>query len=168
VADADVAAFAESIELAAVNAYGSIAPLLPSDLKPVGELFAKHHQDHANAFRAVAGEAARGVPNNALAAALAARLRGVTDRDAALDFAFGLENQIAATYAWALTVVQGIDLASVMATVLPIQSAHAGVLGVSLGKASRDLFPTGALIASAVGGASDEGLGFDPVRFPVG
>ena len=60
--DTIIAGYAQSIELAAVAAYAAAAGALPSDVRPVGELFAGHHQEHADAFGAVAGDDARPRP----------------------------------------------------------------------------------------------------------
>jgi rubrerythrin len=165
--DEDLAAFAQSVELAAVAAYGLAAPALTPATRPVGELFAKHHQDHADAFGAVAMSKAVSKPNAALVTALTPSLQAVTDETSALELAFVLENQAAATYAFGLTAAAGDAAIAVMATILPIESEHAAVLGAALGKPVPDIFVTGAFESASVGDGTDPTKGIDPARFPV-
>lgn len=167
IGDVDVAVFAESVELAAVAAYQMAAGVLSAETKPVGELFAQHHQDHAGAFAALAGEAATVRPNAALVGALTPQLEAIDSEQAALEFAFVLENQAAATYAFGLTVLTLPEAIKGTSTILPVESAHAGVLGAALGKDLAGMFPTDAFILAQVGDGSDPDQGLDPARFPV-
>ena len=165
--DEDLAAFAQSIELAAVAAYGMAAAALSSATKPVGQLFATHHQQHADAFGAVAGSKAVKGPNQALVTALTPALQAVKDEKGALELAFGLENQAAETYAFGLTAATGSDAVSGMATILPIEAEHAAILGVALGMSVPDIFVNGAFESAAVGDGSSIKKGLDPSVFPV-
>jgi rubrerythrin len=165
--DEDLAAFAQSLELAAVAAYEAAAPALSSATLPVAQLFLSHHQDHAAAFGAVAGSKAVDGPNQALIEALTPALQAVSDEAGALELAFGLENQAAATYAFGLTAATGMDAIAGMATILPIESEHAAVLGFALGKSLEDIFVNGAFESAAVGDGSDIARGIDPALFPV-
>ena len=72
--DEDLAAFAQSVELAAVQAYGAAAPALSAGTRPVALLFQQHHQQHADAFGAVAKGKAVKTANAKLLAALAPAL----------------------------------------------------------------------------------------------
>jgi rubrerythrin len=165
--DEDLAAFAQSVELAAVAAYGMAAAALSPATKPVGELFAMHHQQHADAFGAVAGSKAVDAPNAALVTALTPALQAVKDEKGALTLAFGLENQAAETYAFGLTAATGMDAIAGMATILPIEAEHAAILGVALGMSVPDIFINGAFESAAVGDGSDIKKGLDPTLFPV-
>jgi rubrerythrin len=165
--DEDLAAFAQSVELAAVAAYEMAAAALSATTKPVGELFAMHHQQHADAFAAVAGSKAVDGPNQALVTALTPALEAVTDEKSALELAFGLENQAAATYAFGLTAATGADAVAGMATILPIESEHAAILGVALGLSVPDIFVNGAFEGASVGDGTDITKGIDPAKFPV-
>lgn len=163
--DVDIAVFAESVELAAVAAYTAAAGKLSKEVLPVGQMFLKHHQDHAAAFATLAGSGATGKPNAKLVEALTPTLNGLKDEAAALDFAFTLENQAADTYAFALTALTLEAAYKGTATILPIESAHAGVLGMALAKDLKAIFPT-AFIPATVG-AGEPGKGLDPGAFPV-
>jgi hypothetical protein len=167
VTDADIAVFAESVELAAVAAYGMAAPVLSAATKDVATLFQSHHQAHAEAFASLSGGKATGKPNAKLVTALTPMLTAIKDEAGALEFAFVLENQAASTYAFALTVLMDKAAYSGTATILPIESAHAGVLGAALGKQLDAIFPTGAFIAAEVGDGTDVKKGIDPAIYPV-
>ena len=163
--DQSIAGYAQSIELAAVAAYTAAAPLLTAATLPVAELFMSHHQQHADAFGAVAGASAVSEPNAALIAAVSPTLAALTDEMGALEFAFVLEGQAAYTYAAALTLLQDPAYAAATATILPIEAQHQVVLGLALGKDVTDVFPTGAFEAAALGDGSDPLKGLDPAVF---
>jgi rubrerythrin len=165
--DEDLAAFAQSVELAAVAAYEAAAAALSADTLPVAQLFLMHHQQHADAFGVVAGSKAVDGPNQALVTAITPALEAVKDEKGALELAFGLENQAAATYAFGLTAATGADAIAGMATILPIESEHAAILGVALGMAVPDIFVNGAFEGASVGDGSDITKGLDPTLFPV-
>jgi hypothetical protein len=168
ITDEDLAAFAQSVELAAVAAYGMAAAALSAATKPVGMLFQTHHQQHADAFGAVAKTKAVKGPNQKLVAALTPALQAVKDEKGALELAFTLENQAAETYAFGLTVASGAAAIGGMATILPIESEHAAVLGAALGKSPADIFVNGAFESASVGDGKDVKKGIDPTIFPVG
>jgi rubrerythrin len=165
--DVDIAVFAESVELAAVAAYMKAAGVLSAGTMPVGELFARHHQDHAQAFAALTGGKATGKANAKLVMALTPQLSAIKTEAQALDFAFVLEQQATETYAFALTALTVEPAYKGTATILPIESAHAGVLGSALGKDLKAMFPTDAFITATVGDGSDPTKGLDPAAFPV-
>ncbi|MCU1400268.1 MAG: hypothetical protein JWN62_3377 [Acidimicrobiales bacterium] len=163
--DKAIAGYAQSVELAAVAVYTMAAPLLTSATLPVAQMFLAHHQAHADAFGAVAGDKAVKVPNAKLVAAVGPTLAGLKTEADALGFAFVLEGQAAYTYAAALTLLQDPAYAAATATILPIEAQHQTVLGIALGKAVTDVFPTGAFESSALGDGSDPLKGLDPATF---
>ena len=170
--DTVIAGYAQSVELAAVAAYGAAAPKLSGDVLAVAQLFASHHQDHADAFGAVAGDDARPEANAKLVAAVQPTLDAVAAADASddltkqiLTFAKTVENQAAYTYAYALTALKDPAYAAATSTILPIEAQHATVLSVALGEGADMWFPTGAFESSAVGDGSDPLKGFDPATF---
>ena len=163
--DQSIAGFAQSVELAAVAAYTAAAPLLTAGTLPVAELFLSHHQQHADAFGAVAGTRAVSEPNAALIAALSPALAALTDEMGALEFAFVLEGQAAYTYAAALTLLQDPAFAAATATILPIEAQHQVVLGLALGKDVTAVFPTGAFESASLGDGTDPLKGLDPAVF---
>lgn len=164
--DTKIAGYAQGVELAAVEAYKAAAGVLSAATKPVGELFARHHQEHADAFGSVAGADKASGPNQKLLAAVKPQLDAIRDEKGALAFARVLENQAAYTYAAALTLLQDKSFAAATATILPIESQHATVLSIALGMTDPgSLFPTGAFESAALGDGSDPKAGLDPAKF---
>lgn len=142
--DVDLAAFAESVELAAVAAYGAAIDtgLLDSAVVDVAELFAEHHEEHAAAFAGVAGDAGTGEANQAVIDVFSPLIGEATDQAALLQIAQDLENGAAATYFFSLGVLQDLEAAAAVATILPIESQHAVVLGQALGQDLTEYVPT--------------------------
>ncbi len=163
--DQTIAGYAQSVELAAVAAYAAAAPVLSAATLPVAELFMMHHQQHADAFGAVAGSKAVTEANKTLIAAVTPALQAIKDEMGALEFAFVLEGQAAYTYAAALTLLQDPAYAAATATILPIEAQHAVVLGLALGKEVTDVFPTGAFESASLGDGTDPLKGLDPAVF---
>ncbi len=142
--DGDIAAFAESVELAAVAAYTVAAESgkLDAAVVEVGTMFAGHHQEHAGAFAGLSGGAATGMPNATILAAFGPMLQAAPDQAALLEIAFGLEQAAAATYLFALGALADPGAAAATATVLPVESQHAVVLGTALGKSFDEFMPS--------------------------
>lgn len=171
--DTVIAGYAQSVELAAVAAYQAAAPKLSGDVLAVATLFASHHQDHADAFGAVAGDDARPEPNAKLVAAVTPTLEAVAAAVKAgtdvttdvLKFALTVENQAAYTYAAALTLLQDPAYAAATSTILPIEAQHATVIALALGEGPDAWFPTGAFESAALGDGTDPKAGFDPAVF---
>jgi rubrerythrin len=168
--DTVIAGYAQSVELAAVAAYTAAAGALPDAVRPVGELFASHHQDHADAFGAVAGDDAQPEPNAALVELVTPTLEMVAGGGVPLEdilrFARTLENQAAYTYAFALTALSDPAYAAATSTILPVETAHATVLSIAAGDTDfESLFPTGAFEVATVGDGTDPLAGLDPAVF---
>jgi hypothetical protein len=168
--DTAIAGYAQSVELAAVAAYMAAAPALPAEVRPVGELFASHHQDHADAFGSVAGDDAQPEANAALVAAVTPTLQAVAGGGVPLAdilrFARTLENQATYTYAYALTALQDPAFAAATSTILPVEAAHATVLSIAAGDVDfGQLFPTDAFEVAVVGDGTDPLAGLDPAVF---
>ena len=160
--DVDVASFAASVELAAVDAYqAAIDSGLVTDaaVGAAAATFQSHHAEHAAAFNglAVQNGAAEVGSNQAVLAAFGPMLQAATDQAALLEIAYQLEEGAASTYLFALGVLTVPEAYSATATILPIESQHATVLGTVLGK------PPSAHLPSFV---STNGA-LDPAAFPI-
>lgn len=134
--DADIAAFAESIELAAVEAYKAAAASGKVKTKAVGDaagVFLGHHQEHAAAFASATGGKATGAPNPKLVKSLGDALSKAADENAVVQIALDTENAAAATYLFALGALKSEDALKLTASILPIESAHAVTLAQVLG-----------------------------------
>ncbi|HEX7276963.1 MAG TPA: ferritin-like domain-containing protein [Acidimicrobiales bacterium] len=165
--DGDIAAFAASVELTAVAAYTMAAESgkLQPAVKDVGVMFAGHHQAHADAFNGAAGAKAVTAPNAKLLAALGPDLTKAlaADQAAILEFAMTVENAAAATYLFALGALQSAAALKLTASILPVESQHAVVLGTALGKSGKDLFPAG----GTNNGFETDAAALRPDKFPV-
>lgn len=157
--DGDIAAFAESVELAAVEAYKAAAGSgkLEAAVVEVGTMFAGHHAEHAKAFGGASGGAAKGKPNAKLLAAVGDQLKKAGDQKGILQIAYDLEEAAAATYLFALGALKSKAALQLTASILPVESQHAVVLGSALGKPATDYVPTFQTSDKAV----------DPAKFPV-
>ena len=167
-ADAALAAFLQSIELAVTDEYDKLAGFLSDTTKPTVAAFQAHHKEYANALAKQAGTSAVAGPNITLTFILGARAGSVTDEKGALSMALDVENQVAETYAFSLTTLTSVELIHLVATILPVVTGHAAVLGSSIGLTTAALFPNGALEGTTVGDGSDPKLGYDPASFPIG
>jgi rubrerythrin len=157
--DTDIAAFAQSVELAAVAAYGAAAErgLLDAATVEVATMFAGHHQDHADAFGAVAGDMAPDEANQAVLDAFGPMIEEAADAAALLQIAYDLEEGAAATYVFALGALQDPANAAATATILPVEAQHAVVLGQALELDQADYLPPFETDTAAL----------DPAEFPV-
>jgi hypothetical protein len=158
--DAGLAAFAESVELAAVEAYKAAASsgkvTTPAVLE-AATTFAGHHTEHAAAFGAAAGSSATKKPNAKLLEAVGPQLGAAADEAAVLEIAYGLENAAAATYLFALGALTSKEALQLTASILPVESQHAVVLGSVLGKPATDFIP----------GFETVDLAVDPAKYPI-
>jgi rubrerythrin len=157
--DGDIAAFAESVELAAVEAYKAAAgsgKLQPAVVE-VGTMFAGHHAEHAKAFGGASGGKAKGKANAKLLTAVGDQLKGAADQAAILAIAFDLETAAAATYMFALGALKSEAALALTASILPVESQHAVVLGSALGKPATEYVPS----------FETQDKALDPVKFPV-
>lgn len=144
ISDGDLAAFAESVELAAVAAYGAAGEtgLLDPAVLDVANTFAGHHQEHAGAFAGVAGDAATGEANQAVLDVFAPLIGDAADQAALLQIAQDLENGAASTYFFSLGILQDPTNAVAVATILPVEAQHAVVLGQALGQDLGEYVPS--------------------------
>ena len=136
----DLAVFAASVEYAAVAAYGAAAESGKVTTPAVGDaatLFADHHQQHGDAF---AGIVQRDdiEANPGLLEAVGGQIADAPDEAAVLEIAYGVENAAAATYLFALGVLDDVTAAEAMASILPVEAQHAITLGFVLGKPLDD------------------------------
>jgi hypothetical protein len=151
--DAGIAAFAESVELAAVEAYKAAAASGKVTTKAVldaATTFAGHHAEHAAAFGGAAGSAATKKPNAKLLTAVGGQLQSAPDEKAVIKLAYDLENAAAATYLFALGALTSVEALQLTASILPVEAQHAVVLGNVLGLPATDYVPPFETTAAAV------------------
>lgn len=160
--DEDLAAFGESVERFAIDVYERGIDFLSEDLAPLLQTFRGHHQEHADAFAALAGSAATGQANAGLLDALNPVIDAFSTQNEVLRFARDLENQLTVTCGHLLTLLDEPDVVAATATILPIEASHAVELSYELQEGPELWFPSGALESS------DITFGYDPTVFPVG
>lgn len=131
--DADIAAFAASLEYAAVATYTAASgtgKLTTPAVAAAATLFAAQHKAHGGAFAAAsADKILPDSPNKTVLTALTTRL---TQSDAEMDIvklAFEVENAAAATYQFTLGALETVRYQQLAAPILPIEAGHAAVLG---------------------------------------
>lgn len=125
----ELASFLQSVELAAVEAYGLVAAMsfVPDEVRGVVLAFQQHHRDHAQAIAGQAGKAALGLPNATLLEAVGPTLEAASDLAAVAELAASLEISAAATYLAALGEIRTADPIDLIASILPIEMRHAVV-----------------------------------------
>jgi hypothetical protein len=165
--DTDYAAFAESLELAMVALYNATLLKLTGENVATAARFRDHHQQHAQAYASLAAGKAKGVPNNTLVFIKTPDAQALTDEPSALSFLVTLENQMAETYAYGLSLLTSPDVYGRVITTLPVESEHAAVLGTVADLSPQALFITGPFENASVGDGSDPRRGFDMATFPV-
>ncbi|MGI8751599.1 MAG: ferritin-like domain-containing protein [Acidimicrobiales bacterium] len=133
--DKSIAAFAQSVELAAVMAYGTAAKTgkVTGAALTIAKTFAFHHQAHADAFGKFAGNTPKALANPKLAQNVDTMINNAADQPAILTIAYGLENAAAATYLAAIGALGDPAALQATASILPVESQHAVVLGHMLG-----------------------------------
>lgn len=143
--DLNLAIFAQTVELAAVALYqGAIATgKLSKAIADVATLFAGHHQDHAGQFGAFAGRAAKPRANQKLLDELTPKLVAATTERELLELARAVEEGAAATYVYALGVLESREAAAAVSTILPVEAQHSVALSFAI-DASDDAFLLGA------------------------
>lgn len=133
--DVAIAKFAESVELAAVAAYGAAAKTgkVTGANLTTAEAFAQQHMDHARAFGAYAGDSSKAVANPGLVKALGPQITSAATGTDIVTIAYGLENAAAATYLYAIGALGDPTALKLTGTILPVESQHAVVWGSVLG-----------------------------------
>jgi hypothetical protein len=142
--DAGIQAFAQSVELALVQAYAEVSSsgkVTTAEALEATTTFAQHHQEHAAALGDAAGSRATETPNRRLVNVFRADLRKASDEAAALDVMLRLENEAASTYLFALGSLEATAALQLAASVLPVESQHAVVLATLLQRDPRQTFP---------------------------
>ncbi|MBA2497170.1 MAG: ferritin-like domain-containing protein [Acidimicrobiia bacterium] len=165
--DTAIAAFAASVELAAVEAYSAAAGselITTAEILDAATLFSSHHQEHADGFNALAGGAEVEDPNPGLLEEVAGQLEQATDERGVLEIAFDLEQAAASTYLFALGALTTSAAYNAAASILPIEAQHAVVLATLLGKPAAEYLPSFESLDETEGTAA----ALDPDTFPVG
>jgi hypothetical protein len=136
----ELAAFAESVELAAASFYGLLRPRLsrPAAIS-AATAYARHHQDHANAIGPAGGPTRTGKPNITLLPTLTDQLGQAKTENDAIKIAYDLENSLASTYLFIIDSIDDSGDLKLAAAILPVEAQHAVVLGSLIGVSAKDV-----------------------------
>jgi len=136
-----VAVSAAALEYAAVEVYSAAAACgkLTPGVREAAVAFGSHHLEHGNAFAAIAKKSRNdiGASKDVLDSAVK-RLAAAAKEADVVAIAIGLENAAVSVYVNALGSVTDVSVIGSMASILPIESAHAVVLGQVLMLPSDD------------------------------
>ncbi|MDQ6840533.1 MAG: ferritin-like domain-containing protein [Actinomycetota bacterium] len=133
--DKSLVAFVGSVELAVVNAYGEAAKTgkVTGDALTIAKTFAAHHLSHASALGRSAGDTGKGQPNPKLTQSVTTMIDSAPDQTAILKIVYGLENAAASTYLFVIGALSDPNALKATASILPVESQHAVVIGNMLG-----------------------------------
>jgi hypothetical protein len=132
-ADADIAAFAASLEYTAVATYQAATAtglMTTTAVADFATSFAGQHKAHGDAFAgASGGKIAKDTPNKTLMEALTNQLRQAANETDVVELVYTIENAAAATYQFVLGELKDVSAQKLAASILPIEAGHAAVLG---------------------------------------
>lgn len=161
----EMAAHAMSIELAAVEAYKAAAAsgkVTTPAVAGAAATFMRHHQEHAAALGSLAGSLAVRTANKTLLQQVGDQITAAKDENAVVRVAYTVENAAAATYFVSLGAEKMTKrMAEAIASILPVESQHAVVLGTVLGLLPGTDAPELIPNFETIGGA------IDPAKFPA-
>jgi hypothetical protein len=142
--DAGLQAFAQSVELALIQAYTGVAATgkvtTPAALQATMSIV-QHHQEHARVLGDASASRATNTPNRRLASRFRTELRQASDEAATLDVLLRLENEAASTYVFVLGSLEATPALQLAASILPVESQHAVVLANLLQRDRAETFP---------------------------
>ena len=143
--DAGLQAFAQSVELALVQAYADVSAggrVTVSAALDATTTIAQHHQEHARALGEAAGSRATTEPNRRLVNRFRADLRDASDETRTLEVLLRLENEVASTYMFVLGSLEATSALQLAASILPVESQHAVVLAGLVQQRPARTFPS--------------------------
>jgi hypothetical protein len=160
----ELAAFAETIELAGASLYGAMRGRLsrPQAVSAI-TAFQKHHQDHANTIGPAAADKRVSKPNQLLLPTLTDQLNRAQGENGVLRVAYDFENGVAATYLYIVDAIDDEGLHKTAASILPIEAQHAVVLGTLIGETPKDVTAPDA----EQRGFESADRRLDPAQFPT-
>lgn len=126
-ADVALLSYALGLEFAMVDIYARAAAGAKDDLKAVAQLFGAHHRAAAQSLTGLLGRKSPTTRNAKFYDEQSTKASGGTAKEVAAHLA-GLENAMVATHLKVLGTLRGIDGASLVASIIPIEARQAAVL----------------------------------------
>jgi superoxide dismutase len=154
-ADKQLLDFALSAELSVHDLYITAinSGMLSADEKSMMEMFSEHHKSYAQSLNGLLGKAATNTRNEALYSTYAGQLTTAQAMNRVLQ---SVENTMVATHTDILSSLQGMDGATLVASIITVEARHAAVFGTlptanlssALNSAATSLAPNAATTAT--------------------
>ena len=154
-ADKQLLDFALSAELSVHDLYVTAinSGMLSADEKLMMEMFSEHHKSYAQSLNGLLGKAATNTRNEALYTTYAGQLTSAQAMNRVLQ---SIENTMVATHIDILSSLEGIDGATLVASIITVEARHAAVFGTlptsslsnALNSAATSLAPNAAASAT--------------------
>ena len=154
-ADKQLLDFALSAELSVHDLYLKAidSGMLPADEKLMMQMFSEHHKAYAQSLNGLLGKEASNTRNEALFSTYAGQLTSAQAMSRVLQ---SVENTMVATHTDILSSLQGLDGATLVASIITVEARHAAVFGTlpnlslssALNSAASSLAPNAAPAAT--------------------
>lgn len=154
-ADKQLLDFALSAELSVHDLYITAinSGMLSADERSMMEMFSEHHKSYAQSLNGLLGKAATNTRNEALYSTYAGQLTSAQAMNRVLQ---SVENTMVATHTDILSSLQGMDGATLVASIITVEARHAAVFGTlptanlssALNSAATSLAPNAATTAT--------------------
>ena len=154
-ADKQLLDFALSAELSVHDLYITAinSGMLSADERSMMEMFSEHHKSYAQSLNGLLGKAATNTRNEALYSTYAGQLTTAQAMNRVLQ---SVENTMVATHTDILSSLQGMDGATLVASIITVEARHAAVFGTlptanlssALNSAATSLAPNAATTAT--------------------
>jgi hypothetical protein len=154
-ADKQLLDFALSAELSVHDLYLKAidSGMLSADEKLMMQMFSEHHKAYAQSLNGLLGKAASNTRNEALYSTYAGQLTSAQAMSRVLQ---SVENTMVATHTDILSSLQGLDGATLVASIITVEARHAAVFGTlpnlslssALSSAASSLAPNAAPAAT--------------------
>jgi superoxide dismutase len=154
-ADKQLLDFALSAELSVHDLYVTAinSGMLSADEKLMMEMFSEHHKSYAQSLNGLLGKAATNTRNEALYTTYAGQLTSAQAMNRVLQ---SIENTMVATHIDILSSLEGMDGATLVASIITVEARHAAIFGTlptsslsnALNSAATSLAPNAAASAT--------------------
>ena len=127
-ADKQLLDFALSAELSVHDLYVTAidSGMLSADEKSMMEMFSEHHKSYAQSLNGLLGKAATNTRNEALYTTYAGQLTSAQAMNRVLQ---SIENTMVATHIDILSSLEGMDGATLVASIITVEARHAALFG---------------------------------------
>ena len=155
IADKQLLSFAQSAELSVHDLYVKAidSGMLSADEKTMMQMFSDHHKAYAQSLNGLLGKAATNTRNESLYSTYASQLTSAQAMSRVLQ---SVENTMVATHTDILSSLEGLDGATLIASIITVEARHAAVFGTlptanlssALNSAASSLAPNAAPAAT--------------------